>query len=417
MNAAIIIIGSELLTPGSNDTHSEYLTEKLLSIGIAVVSRSTVGDARDLIADTAGQALVQADLVIATGGLGPTSDDVTREGFADAMGLDLVIDEQVMTGIRKRFQRRGLEMPDVNRRQAMVLRGAEVIPNRAGTAPGLWVDWSGLENKLTKVVLLPGPPRELRPLFENQVMPRLLASGGGAFYRTERILTAGLSESSVEEKIGFIYTDVTNPRTTILSSGGQVEVRLTARGGSTEEAVELIEKLKTRICEALGHHVFSEHGETLEAIVGGLLRRERRTISVAESCTGGLITHRLTETAGSSDYFERGFVTYSNESKIEMLGVSKKLLGEQGAVSEAVALAMARGARERSGTDVGLAVTGIAGPRGGTSEKPVGLVFVALSADQGEQVHRYLLPGSRSQIKAWTAQLALNLVRLWLLST
>lgn len=417
MNAAIITIGSELLTPGNKDTHSEYLTEKLMSIGIAVVSRSTVGDARDVIAEIAGHALVQADLVVATGGLGPTSDDVTREGFADAMGLELAIDEQVVAGIRKRFRRRGLDMPDVNRRQAMVLRGAEVIPNRAGTAPALWIEWRGRKNKLTEVVLLPGPPHELRSLFENQVMPRLLNSGKGAFYRTERILTAGLPESSVEEKIRSIYREMKNPRTTILSSGGQVEVRLTARGGSTEEAVELNEKLKKRIRRALGRHIFSEHGETLEEIVGGLLRRERRTISVAESCTGGLITHRLTETAGSSDYFERGFVTYSNESKVEMLGVPEVLLGEEGAVSEAVALAMARGARERSGTDLGLAVTGIAGPQGGTSEKPVGLVFVALSEDQGEQVHRYLLSGGRSQIKAWTAQLALNLLRLRLLST
>ncbi len=415
MNASIIIIGSELLTPGKNDTHSEYLIEKLTSIGIAVVSRSTIGDARDLIAETAGQALVQADLVIATGGLGPTSDDVTREGFADAMGLELIIDEQVMSGIRRRFRRRGVEMPDVNRRQAMVLSGAEVIPNPAGLAPALWIKWRGSRNKVTEVVLLPGPPRELRTLFEDSVLPRLGHRGGKVVFRTERLFIAGLPESSVEEKIGPIYSNVKNPQTSILASGGQVELRLTARDESFDEAGKIIEELKAPIRTALGHHIFSECGERLEEVVGRLLTRAGKTISIAESCTGGLITHRMTGVAGSSNYFERGLVTYSNASKVELLGVPEKLLVERGAVSEEVVLAMAHGVRELSGTDLGLAVTGIAGPHGGSPEKPVGLVYVGLSDEKGEKAHRYLLPGNRYQIKTWTAQLALNLLRLRLL--
>jgi nicotinamide-nucleotide amidase len=227
---------------------------------------------------------------------------------------------------------------------------------------------------------------------------------------------AGLPESAVEEKIGPIYSGVKNPQTSLLASGGQVEIRLTARGESFDEAGSLLEELRVRIRTALGHHIFSEDGELLEEVVGRLLTVTKKTISIAESCTGGLITHRLTEVAGSSRYLERGYVTYSNESKVQLLGVPEKLLTEGGAVSEDVALAMARGVRHASGTDLGLAVTGIAGPGGGSAEKPVGLVYVALSDGNVEKAHRYLLPGNRSQVKSWTAQLALNLLRMRLLS-
>jgi nicotinamide-nucleotide amidase len=247
-------------------------------------------------------------------------------------------------------------------------------------------------------------------------LPRLQERGRKAVFRTERILVAGLPESSVEEKIGHIYSGVKNPQTSLLASGGQVEIRLTARGESPEEAGRLLDEMKASIRDTLGYHIFSENGERLEEVVGRLLSQTNRTISIAESCTGGLITHRMTEVAGSSRYFERGYVTYSNESKVELLGVPEKLIAEAGAVSEDVALAMARGVRQASGTDLGLAVTGIAGPGGGTSEKPVGLVYAALSDGQTDEAHRYMLPGNRSHVKTWTAQLALNLLRLRLLS-
>jgi nicotinamide-nucleotide amidase len=335
------------------------------------------------------------------------------------LGLDLVLDEKILESIRKRFARRDLEMPQVNRQQALVHRGAEVLTNPAGTAPGLWIRTStanpGNVPVSKNVVLLPGPPRELVSVFETRVLPQLVDHGRGAVYRTKRVLVAGLAESSVEQKVGVICREHRNPRTTILASAGQVEIRLTARGNSPAEAEEAIESLATRLREILGHHIFSELGEKLEDVLGRMLRRRTLTLAVAESCTGGLITHRLTESPGSSDYLERGLVTYSNRSKIDELGVPEDLLLRFGAVSDEVGRAMAKGVRERAGTDLGLAVTGIAGPGGGSDEKPVGLVFIALSDREGERVRRFNLPGGRSEVKWWTSQLALNLVRMRLL--
>jgi nicotinamide-nucleotide amidase len=353
-----------------------------------------------------------ADLVVATGGLGPTSDDTTREGFADAMDLGLVLDEDVMEVIRGRFAKRGYRMPEVNRRQAMVPEGAKVLPNRAGTAPGLWLTWTPSGEKRSEAILLPGPPREVKTVLEEHVLPELEGRGRDWIFRRSSLFVTGLTESAVEEKIGPLYRELDNPRTAILASSGQIEIHLTARGRDTSEADEALRELAGRIRAALGQHVFSERGEPIEQVLGRLLLEKGQTLSVAESCTGGLITHRLTEVPGSSAYLECGFVTYSNESKVEQLGVAMDLIDEHGAVSEQVARAMATGARKRSGTDIALAVTGIAGPGGGSEDKPVGLVFIAVADEEGEAVERYQLPGGRSRIKLWTSQLALNLLRL-----
>ncbi len=421
MQAEILIIGSELLTPGREDTNSIYLIEQLTSMGIPVAFRTTVGDERGRIAETVQQALARADLVIVSGGLGPTSDDVTREGVADAMGLELVLDETILDGIRRRFARRGLEMPQVNQRQALVHRSAKVLPNPAGTAPGLWIrtstSASGRCRSPKDLILLPGPPRELVSVFETHVLSQLVDRGRGTVYRTKQLFVAGLPESSVEQKIAGIYREYRNPRTTLLASAGQVEIRLVAHGSSKLDADGATEKLAARLREILGDHIFSESGEDLEQVLGQMLRRSSRTIAIAESCTGGLISHRLTEVPGSSAYFERGFVTYSNRSKVELLGVPEVLFHQYGAVSEQVARAMAKGARQRAGTDLGLAVTGIAGPDGGSDDKPVGLVYIALSDNEGDRVKRFHLPGSRTEMKRWTSQLALNLVRLRLLES
>lgn len=421
MQAELLIIGSELLTPGGEDTNSIYLIGELASIGIPVAFRTTVGDERGRIAKTVQQACSRVDLVLVSGGLGPTSDDVTREGVADAMGLDLVLDEAILDGIRKRFARRGLEMPEVNQRQALVHRGAKVLRNPVGTAPGLWIQMpnsaGGRCRSPKDLILLPGPPRELVSVFETHVVPQLADRGRGTIYRTKQLFVAGLPESSVEQRIGSIYRECQNPRTTILASAGQVEIRLIAHGMSALEADGAAEKLAARLRKVLGSHVFSESGQDLEQVLGQMLRRSSRTIAVAESCTGGLIAHRVTEVPGSSAYFERGFVTYSNRSKVELLGVPEALIQEHGAVSEQVARAMAKGARERAGTDLGLAVTGIAGPDGGSDDKPVGLVYIALSDNEEDRVKRFHLPGSRAEMKRWTSQLALNLVRLRLLES
>ena len=308
-------------------------------------------------------------------------------------------------------------MPDVNRRQAMIPAGAEVLANPEGTAPGLWIRWElpeRVERGRTDVILLPGPPAEMISILEKYVLPRLTSTG--EVYRTRRLLVAGLPESAVEERIGPIYRDIDNPRTGLLASGGQIEIRLTACGRDANQAEAKLEKLVSPIRNALGQYLFSDSGETLEQVVGLLLTAAAKTLSVAESCTGGLITHRLTEVPGSSTYLERGFVTYSNGSKMALLGVPEELIERDGAVSESVARAMARGARERADTDLALAVTGIAGPSGGSAEKPVGLVYIAIGDERGEDVRRFQFPGGRSRVKQWTAQAALNLLRLKLLA-
>jgi nicotinamide-nucleotide amidase len=415
MNAAIIVVGSELLEPGRTDTNSAYLIEKLASIGIPVVWLLRVGDDRAHIAEAARLASARADVVVATGGLGPTSDDTTREGFADAMDLELALDEEVMEQIRHRFAKRGYRMPEVNRRQAMVPAGAKVLPNRGGTAPGLWLTWAASGKTRSEVILLPGPPREVKTVFEEHVLPELEGRGGDWVYRRRRLHVAGLTESAVEEAIGHLYRKRDNPRTAILASAGQIEIHLTARSRHPSGAEDLLDELAGRIRAALGQHVFSELGETLEQVLGRLLLKAGKTVSVAESCTGGLISHRLTDVPGSSAYFERGYVTYSNESKVELLGVPMDLILSHGAVSEQVARSMATGARERGRSDIALAVTGIAGPGGGSVDKPVGLVFIAVADEKGETVERYRLPGGRSRIKLWTSQLALNMLRLRLL--
>ncbi len=417
MKAQLLTVGSELLTPGRTDTNSTYLIERLASAGIPVVFRATVGDDRDAIAEAARQALARADLVLVTGGLGPTSDDVTREGFADALGLSMNLDEVVLEGIRLRFERRGLIMAEVNRKQALVLEGAKVLANGVGTAPGLWITVTppAIEDVAKDVVLLPGPPHELQSIFESQVLPGLAERARGVVYRTKQLFIAGLPESSVEQMVAPIYGQYDNPSTTILASAGQVEIRLTARARTATEADTSNDELAKKLRDVLGRKIFSEKGETLEEVVGCLLSERSLTIAVAESCTGGLIAHRLTEVPGSSRYVERGFVTYSNESKVELLDVPRDLIRAHGAVSEEVAKSMAEGARKNAGTDLAVAVTGIAGPQGGNDEKPVGLVFIAVYDGKVSAVRRLQIPGARSQVKWWSSQAALNLLRLHVL--
>lgn len=414
MKAEILAIGSELLTPRRTDTNSAYLSAQLAAVGIPVEFRATLGDDRALIAEAFRQAVDRAEVVLATGGLGPTADDLTREGLADALGLALVEDPTIVERLRARFARRGLQMPEVNRKQALVPVGAEVLANRVGTAPGLWVPVSRGGREVV-VVLLPGPPNELEPMLEKDVLPRLASRAGGVVYRVKLLFIAGLPESLVEQNVGALYRSVSNPSTTILAGAGQVELHLTAWGTTAKEAEARNEELASRMRQVLGRHIFSESGEGLEHVVGRLLASRGLTLAAAESCTGGLILHRLTEVPGASSYVERGSVTYSNRSKVEMLGVPDELIQIHGAVSVEVAEAMARGARERAGTDIGLAATGIAGPSGATPEKPVGLVFIALADRQGVVSQRFLLPGGRSQVKWWSSQAALDLLRLRLL--
>jgi nicotinamide-nucleotide amidase len=406
LTAEIIAIGSELLAPDRTDTNSLWLTEKLNRLGIEVKLKTIVGDDDARLEEAIKDATRRSKVVITTGGLGPTEDDITRKITARALGRRLLLDEAVLAEIRQRFQSFGVAMPERNSRQAMVIEDAEVLPNPNGTAPGMFIDHQG-----TAIVLLPGPPREMRPMFENHVSSRLAGRAGSLRVVRRMLRVAGLGESAVDEKIAPIYTQYENPQTTILFNQSEIEIHLTARGRTETEADALLDRLSAQIEERLGNAVFSFAGETMEEVVGLKLSVGGYTVSVAESCTGGLIAQRLTEVPGSSKYFIEGVVAYANDAKTRTLGVEPMLLLEHGAVSAQVAEAMAEGIRKKAGTDFGLSVTGIAGPGGGTEEKPVGLVYIAL-ADEVKTEHRKIqLPGNRHLIRWRASQAALDLLR------
>jgi nicotinamide-nucleotide amidase len=410
VRAEILAVGSELLTPLRADTNALYLTARLLEAGIAVGARVTVADDPELLASAFRAALARADVVISTGGLGPTEDDLTREAAATALGRDLRRDATILEALEARFARFGRVMAPVNLKQADVIEGASVLPNDRGTAPGQCVDLGG-----RLLALLPGPPQEMKPMFEEQVLPRLRALAAGRVLRTRVLRMASVSESDVEQAVAPLYTTFTNPRTTILSAPGQVELHLTAEGTSEADALAHIEALASGIRERLGGRIYSEDGRELPQVVAGLLQERGLTLAVGESCTGGLLAARLTDVPGASRFFERGFVTYSNKAKTELLGVEPALIDSVGAVSEEVARAMAAGARRASGAHVGVGITGIAGPDGGSPEKPVGLVFVAIDGAAGTRVRRAQFPGERDRVRHQASQLALEMLRRGLL--
>jgi nicotinamide-nucleotide amidase len=404
--AEIIAIGSELLAPDRSDTNSLWLTEQLNSIGIEVMLKTIVGDDDNRLEEAIKDAVKRSKVVITTGGLGPTEDDITRKVAARALGRRLFLDEDVLQVIRDRFQSFGRTMPERNSRQAMVIDGAEVLPNPNGSAPGLFIEHQG-----TSIALLPGPPRELQPMFQDHVRARLVSKAGNIRVVRRILKVVGMGESAIDEKIAPIYTQYTNPQTSILFNKSEVDVQLTARGRTEQDANQLLDKVSAQLEEKLGHSIFSFRGETMEEVVGLRLTLGGYTLSVAESCTGGLIAERLTDVPGSSRYFIEGVVAYSNDAKTRTLGVEPILLMEHGAVSGPVAEAMAEGIRKRSGTDFGLAVTGIAGPDGGTEEKPVGLVYIALADDVQTQHRKLMLPGDRYLVRWRASQAALDLLR------
>ncbi|MEP7274615.1 MAG: competence/damage-inducible protein A, partial [Acidobacteriota bacterium] len=388
LNAEIIAIGSELLTPYRVDTNSLWLTEQLNAFGIEVKLKSVVGDDEARLEEMVRDALKRSDIIISTGGLGPTEDDITRKVFARALGRALEVNEAVLEMIRARFAARGIRMAEINARQAVVLEGAAVLNNKNGTAPGLLIT----ENNCT-VILLPGPPRELKPMFAGSVAPVLQALAGETFIRRRKLSIFGLTESATDEIAAPIYTRYQNPTTTILFDRGQIELHLAAHAHTAEEAERLLDRLAGELETALGDYVFSTKGEQLEEVVGTLLRQRGLTLATAESCTGGLLAGRITEVPGSSDYFHEGIVSYANEAKIDLLGVPNELIAEHGAVSDQVAEAMARGVRARAKASLGIGITGIAGPGGGSEAKPVGLVYISLAGEQTIETRRFLFPG------------------------
>jgi nicotinamide-nucleotide amidase len=409
--AEIIAVGSELLTPFRADTNSLVLTTRLNELGIIVAGKAIVGDDVEMLAALVRLALARVDLVLTTGGLGPTEDDVTREAVARALTLAMHEDPALARAIEARFARRGLAMPASNRRQAMVPEGASVLVNPAGTAPGLWID-AGEQT----VILLPGPPLEMRAILDGDLGPRLSARSEG--HRVERrvISTTGRPESAVDEVVAPIYgpwrAGPVPIATTILAANGQIELHLSATSDGTGAAGKRLDAAVGTLAGALGDIVFSVDGQPLEAVVGRGLRARGWRIAAAESCTGGGLLSRLTDIPGSSAYVIGGVVAYDNTVKVADLGVPASTLETHGAVSEPVALAMAEGVRVRLSADVGVAVTGIAGPDGGSAEKPVGTVVIAIAViGQAPAVRTYLFLGDRAMIRTQSVVAALDLVR------
>lgn len=406
MRAEIIAVGSELLTPFRQDTNSLYLTGKLNSLGIEVLFKTVVGDNRDRLAEVVRLALKRSELIILSGGLGPTEDDLNREVVAEVLGRRLREVVEIRKRMQERWARLGRAMPENNLRQAMVPEGAEWLENQRGTAPGLWMEHDG-----SILVLLPGPPWELEPMFESACIPRLKPRSGGRSLRTRVYKVVGLPESEVDRRIAPAYTLYENPQTTILSVLGTIEVHLQARGANEADAETALADLGDKIELALGDHIFSSGGESLEEVVGMYLVMKRKTVALAESCTGGLVAERLTRVAGSSAFFLGGIVCYSNELKTRLVGVPPELIAALGAVSKPVAQSLAEGIRRRTGASIGLAITGVAGPGGGSPEKPVGLVFIALADERSTEVRQFQFPGDRERIRTWSAVAALEMIR------
>ena len=413
--AEIIAVGSELLGSTRADTNSLYLSGRLAELGIDLRIKSVVGDEREDLAMLLRQALERTDLVVLTGGLGPTDDDLTREVVADVLGLPMAIDEAIVAQIRARFEKRGLVMPEVNRRQGQVPRGAIVLDNPNGTAPGLFIDHAGARGRRI-VILLPGPPRELQPMFDLVCDgPLRDRAGQERSYKTTLFLT-GRGESHVEQLVQPVYSrwrNATPPiSTTILAAMGQIELHLTVRETDEVRARAILERAREELLAVVGADVYSTDGRLMEEVVGDLLKARRYTIAAAESCTGGLFTSRLTDVPGSSAYVRASVVAYAYEEKTALLGVPADLLAAHGAVSEPVAVAMAEGIRARTKADVAVGITGIAGPGGATPTKPVGTVVIAVIVpDRPAYVRTYSLFGGRAMVKFQATQAALDRVR------
>ncbi|MFC2168945.1 competence/damage-inducible protein A [Acidobacteriota bacterium] len=407
-----IAVGSELLLPYFKDTNSLYLTKHLNDIGMDVSFRTIVGDDWDDLILSIQSALSRADIIFTIGGLGPTYDDRTREAFSHVLGRKLIFKKELLEKIEERFRKRGIIMPRVNEKQAYIFKGAQILENRNGTAPGLWLDTG------EKIVsLLPGPPHELKPMFETYVLPRLQEFKTG--YRIRQVLKiTGLTESKTEAILSDIYPDSPYLKLILLASPGQIEIHLTSYSDQSQHQAESrMQKIEKSIVNRLKRDIFSTSNEELEEVVGKLLSSQGHTLATAESCTGGLLGHRLTNVPGSSKYFLQSMVVYSNESKNQALNISASFIEKNGAVSAEVAQIMAIRTREIAQASLGLAITGIAGPGGSTPEKPVGLVYIALAWDKGIEIEKNLFLGNREIIKFQASQKALDMLRRFLLNS
>ncbi|RMF98199.1 MAG: competence/damage-inducible protein A [Candidatus Schekmanbacteria bacterium] len=411
MIAEIISIGTELLLGQILDTNSQYLSQKLAEIGVNLYFKQTTGDNVERIKEAINIALDRSDFIVLSGGLGPTGDDCTKNAVSQIVGKKLILNESAFQKLKEIFDVRGIKMSENNKIQAYFPEGAMIIENKNGTAPGFICSIKGKH-----IAALPGVPFEFKQMVDDSLIPFIKErAGGGKVIKSRVLRTIGMSESRLAEILEDIFNDSVNPSMAYLAGNSGIAIRITAKAEDIDEAEKMISHLERRIRDRIEGLIYGVDDETIEESVGKLLRAKGLSIAIAESCTGGLISSTITNTAGSSLYFDRGFVTYSNNAKIEMLSVPEKLINEKGAVSEEVAIEMARGARKKAGTDIGVGVTGIAGPGGGTAEKPVGLVYIALSAKDCEKVKEYRLGKLRLRNKHLTSLLAINMLRQYLI--
>ncbi|KUK83856.1 MAG: Putative competence-damage inducible protein [Pelotomaculum thermopropionicum] len=409
VRAELIFTGSELLLGHILNTHAQYLGMKLAQMGIEVVLHTTAGDNRERLEQVLRQSWERSDLLITTGGLGPTTDDLTKEVFSEVLGLPMVLDENLLVKLKKMYCRRGLDMPKGMLKQACLPEGAKIIKNRRGTAPGVLIEKG---NKI--VIMLPGPPGELKVMFEESVVPFLLGKvQGKTFMRYKVLKLTGISESAVQEQVEELGGQG-NPEIAYMVKPGEIQVRISARSGNIIEADKMVDELAEKVRKRVKDYIFGYDDEVMEEEVGKLLNDAGLSIGVAESCTGGLITARLTEIPGSSKYLKGGVVAYSNELKNKLLSVDCDILERYGAVSEQTATAMAEGIRKTVGSAIGLAVTGIAGPGGASPGKPRGLVYISLSDDKMTFYKKYCFPGDRAAVRHGAVNAALNMVKGYL---
>jgi len=415
VNAEIVAIGSELLTPYFQDTNSLFLTEKLNEIGVEVAFKTIVGDNRRNLTQAAQTALARAEIVLFMGGLGPTEDDLTRECVAEALGREIHRDPEMIAALYKMFAERRRRMSPNNEKQAEVIDGAVVLKNNFGTAPGQWLE-TEFEDRQRYVMLLPGPPYELKPMFEEQCLPRLRKHVSQRFIARRTLRIVMMAESECDARVSPIYKAAEGVETTILATGGEIQLHFRSKAETQEIAEERVEELAVKIEEELGDFVYSR-GEPLEDIVGLLLQLKDSTLAIAESCTGGMLGSRLTQFSGSSRYFLGGAIVYSNDLKTLFANVPPMMIAEHGAVSAEVAQALAEGVREECQASYGLAITGVAGPTGGTEEKPVGLVYCALADEHETAVVERRFPGDRERIRRFATQQALDMLRRKLINS
>lgn len=415
MNAEIVAIGSELLTPYFQDTNSLFLTEKLNEIGVEVAFKTIVGDNRRNLTQAAQTALGRADIVIFMGGLGPTEDDLTRECVAEALGREIYRDPDMIAALYKMFAERRRRMSPNNEKQAEVIDGGRLLKNNFGTAPGQWLE-AEYENRQRYIMLLPGPPYELKPMFEEQCLALLRKHVSQQFIALRTLRIVMMAESECDARVSPIYKAAEGVDTTILATNGEIQLHLRSKSETQEIAEERVEELAVKIEEELGDFVYSR-GEPLEDVVGLLLQLKNATLAVAESCTGGMLGSRLTQISGSSRYFLGGAIVYSNDLKTLFANVPPMLIAQHGAVSQEVAQALAEGVREECRSTFGLAITGVAGPTGGTAEKPVGLVYHALADENETAVIERRFPGDRERIRRFATQQALDMLRRKLINS